>query len=72
MMAITRTLPPEHWAEIAGVWIHITALNDPLLRQDLHRVDVHRDERGHAWITVSGANAGVRVQSTPPAEGDLP
>lgn len=71
-MAYTRTLPPEMWAEIGGIYVHITALDDPLLRQELHRVDVHRDAHGHAWITVSGANAGVRVQSTPPAEGDLP
>ena len=72
MSAATRTLPPEHWAEIRGVWVHIRALHDPMLGCDLYRVIVHRQPDGHAWVVVDGNNGGVRVQSAPPVEGDLP
>lgn len=69
-MLITRTIPPAMWTQLLGVWVHITATADPLLRAELHRVDVHRDPDGHVWVVVGGENAGVRVQSSPPDEYD--
>jgi hypothetical protein len=67
-----RTMPPAYWAEVGGVWVWIEPLNDPLLGRDLYEVRVRRDRRGHAWVEVDGANAGVRIQSVAPDEGELP
>jgi hypothetical protein len=83
MTRFSMTIPPAYWAEVGGIFVWVEPLDDPLLRQDLYQVDVHRDQHGHAWVEVqgvedrpghrrSGANGGVRVQSTPPTEGDLP
>jgi len=66
-MAFAWTLPPHLWAQVAtGIWVRIDALDDPLLRADLHRVTAHRDVMGRVWLVVDGNNAGVRVQSVPP------
>lgn len=65
-MGTSRTMPPGTWFQAEGIWVCIAALDDPLLRQELHRVDVHRDQVGHVWLRVHGANAGVMVQSVPP------
>jgi hypothetical protein len=70
-MAVTVTLPPDLWFEIAGLWVRVTPLDDPLLRADLHRVTVHRDEPGNAWVHVDGNNAGVHLQSVPPDTYDI-
>lgn len=70
VMAFVWTLPPHLWAQVAtGIWVRIDALDDPLLRADLHRVTAHRDPAGHVWVDVRGFNAGVRVQSVPPEDG---
>jgi hypothetical protein len=62
---------PGQWNEpLPGIWVHVTVLDDPLLVAREHRLDVHRDGRDDVWITVSGNNAGVRVQSTPPSTAD--
>lgn len=70
-VSVERTLPPQMWAEIGGMWIHVSALDDPLLRAELHRVSVHRDADGHVWAEVAGPNAGVRIQSAPPDDHDF-
>lgn len=70
-MAITVTVPPYTWTELAGVWIYVHALEDPLLHRDLHRVTVHRDCDGRMWAEVAGNNAGVRMQSVRPDENDF-
>jgi hypothetical protein len=71
-MGLTVRVRPGQWNEpLAGIWVLVSALDDPLLRQDDHRLTVHRDDHGHVWIAVAGNNAGVRVQSTPPDTRDL-
>lgn len=65
-MAYSSTMPPDLWMQVGGLWVHVTALDDPLLYADLHRVTVHRDENtGHLWVEVAGNNAGVRWQTSP-------
>ena len=68
---VERTIPPGLWVEIGGLYLRVHQLNDPLLRQDLHRVVVHRDETGHAWVRVSGPNDGVDLQTVPPDTHDF-
>jgi hypothetical protein len=70
-LALTVTMPPHAWTEVAGMWVHVAALDDPLLGVPLHRVTVHRDADGHAWVQVAGPNAGVWVQSRPPDDHDF-
>lgn len=71
-MAVTSTMPPNLWMHIGGLWVHITPLDDPLLRAELHRVTVHRDpDTGHLWAEVDGNNAGVRCQTVPPDHLDF-
>jgi hypothetical protein len=68
---ISLLVRPGQWNEpLPGIWVHVTALDDPLLVAREHRLDVHRDDRGDVWITVSGNNVGVRVQSAPPNTAD--
>jgi hypothetical protein len=69
-LSVSVTVPPHSWAEVAGMWVQVLALEDPLLRAELHRITVHRDADGHAWVDVAGPNAGVRVQSAPPDDYD--
>jgi hypothetical protein len=62
---------PDTWARVApALWVHVGTLDDPLLRQDHHRVIVHQDGVGRVWVDVSGANAGVRLQTVPPDTHD--
>jgi hypothetical protein len=71
-VAIEITMPPDLWMQVAGVYVHITPVNDPLLRAHLHRVVVHRDDRsGHLWVQVDGNNAGVCCQTLPPETHDF-
>jgi hypothetical protein len=70
VVAVVRTMPPNMWGCVGGVWVHITALDDPLLRAELHRVTVHHDDQV-IWAEVDGANAGVRLQTTEPNEHDF-
>jgi hypothetical protein len=69
-LAVTVTVPPHIWTEVAGMWVNVAALDDPLLGVPLHRVTVHRDADGHAWVQVVGPNDGVWVQSAPPDNRD--
>jgi hypothetical protein len=69
---LTWTIPPAVWMRLAAaLWVRIEPLDDPLLRQETHRVDVHDDGTGHMWLAVDGANAGVRIQSAPPDDYDF-
>lgn len=71
-MGVSRTMPPGVWFQAAtGIWVRVHLLHDPLLGQRLHRVDAHRDEAGHVWLRVHGANDGVDVQSVPPDTWDF-
>lgn len=71
-MGLTVTIPPAVWMRVGqALWVRVDPLDDPLLRRDVHRVDVHDDGAGHVWLTVDGNNAGVRVQSVPPEDHDF-
>jgi hypothetical protein len=71
-MGLTVTIPPAVWMRVAeALWVRIEPLDDPLLRQEAHRVDVHDTGRGQVWLVVDGPNAGVRIQSVPPDDYDF-
>jgi hypothetical protein len=71
-MGLTVTIPPAVWMRVAqALWLRVEPLDDPLLRQEAHRVDVHDDGHGRVWLVVEGANAGVRMQSAPPDQHDF-
>lgn len=69
-MAMTRTVPPAAWWQVGGIWVHITPLDDPLLRAELHRVTVDwRDN--HIRVHVAGNCAGVQWSTTEPDTFDF-
>ncbi len=71
-VAVAVTMPPNLWMNVGGIYVHITPVDDPLLRAHLHRVTVHRDAAtGHLWVHADGNNAGVRCQTAPPEKYDF-
>jgi hypothetical protein len=70
-MAYTRMVRPGNWDDFDGVWVHVTALDDPLLRADHVRVSVHRHDDGHVTVRVAGRNNGSHWQTYPPDTRDF-
>jgi hypothetical protein len=69
-VAETRTVPPACWWQVAGLWLFITPLDDPLLRAELHRVTV--DWRpSHIRVQVAGNCAGVQWSTSRPDTHDF-
>lgn len=59
---------PDCWNVVNDVWVLVRPLMDPLLRENSHRVTVHRDlETGLvSGVDVAGNNAGSRWLTVPP------
>lgn len=67
-----RDIPPGFWFDLGiGLWMRVEPLDDPLLRQDVHRTWGARDEHGNTWGQALGNNAGVMWQTVKPDEGEL-
>lgn len=69
-VAVTATIPPNLWWQVGGIWVHVTPVDDPLLRAELHRVTVDWRENRIA-VEVAGNNAGARWQTHEPNTHDF-
>lgn len=69
-VAASSTVPPNIWWQVAGLWVHITPLDDPLLYAELHRVTVDWTDH-RIRVHVAGNCAGVEWSTSAPDTHDF-